>query len=475
MSNKTRTPWTCEELEFLKNNYQNYSYKELQKRFFPYRTVMSIKRKCITNGWLKTTEDNWNNLGWTSDKVEILKKYYPIMSTKEIQKKYLPEFTQEQITCFANSALNLKRNNRSRWTKEEDEIMKKYYSSMTNQELKENFFPNRTIASICNRAKKLGLKTSKELVVGWTEENLKILTKYFSNMSDEEISEKYLSQFTPQQIYIKGNSLGLKKNREEYQHWTDEETQILKDHFYDCTIEELREKYFCHRSRGSINKKANSLGLFKDVRHDRGWTDEYVDIIKNYYADSFIDDLQKKIPTKTKKQIDEFANILGVKKSDEQLYAIKLDNIKKSMMLSKPQQKINELLDSMNIKYEREYPVKYYLVDTYLPEYNLMIEIQGDYWHQSPLYNDILKPASYFIRTDARGKDKRKKEYIKSNFDIDVLYLWEYDINNYIEKCEALISLYINSKGILSNYHSFNYSMTNSQLQLIPKLYEIEY
>jgi len=46
------------------------------------------------------------------------------------------------------------------------------------------------------------------------------------------------------------------------------------------------------------------------------------------------------------------------------------------------------------------------------------------------------------------------------------LYLWEEDILNNIDLCEKLILLYINKKGLLDNYHSFNYYLDNEDLFL---------
>jgi len=51
---------------------------------------------------------------------------------------------------------------------------------------------------------------------------------------------------------------------------------------------------------------------------------------------------------------------------------------------TKPQIIINELLDKLNIKNQNEYNCKYYAIDNYLIDNNLMIEVMGDYWHGNP-------------------------------------------------------------------------------------------
>lgn len=127
---------------------------------------------------------------------------------------------------------------------------------------------------------------------------------------------------------------------------------------------------------------------------------------------------------------------------------------------------INELLDKLNIDYKREYIIKYYAVDNYLIQKNLIIEVMGDYWHGNP---NKYNKNHYFlnhIQTKTILKDKQKHTYIKDHSNIEILYLWESDILNNIALCEKLISEYIKKDGKLGNYHSFNYVLENATLKL---------
>ena len=129
-----------------------------------------------------------------------------------------------------------------------------------------------------------------------------------------------------------------------------------------------------------------------------------------------------------------------------------LDNLKNqkySKINSKPQQVIDEILEKNNINYIKEYAIEYYL-----PDCNLMIEVQGDYWHCNPIkyngvYNDYQKNRLI--------KDKAKHTYVLNHYNINILYLWEYDIIHNTDICEKLILDYINNNGKLDNYHSFNF------------------
>lgn len=131
---------------------------------------------------------------------------------------------------------------------------------------------------------------------------------------------------------------------------------------------------------------------------------------------------------------------------------------------TKPQQIINSILENMHISYINEKGFKYYAVDNYLNDYNLIIEVMGDFWHCHPLkYN---KENMRDIHKKRIPKDKAKHTYFKNNYGIEILYLWEDDIYNNFDVCKTLIDKYINNKGILENYHSFNYHLENNELVL---------
>lgn len=129
---------------------------------------------------------------------------------------------------------------------------------------------------------------------------------------------------------------------------------------------------------------------------------------------------------------------------------------------TKPQKIVNKLLEDLEIEYINEYNCKYYSIDNYLPSSNLMIEVMGDFWHCSPQkYNTDEISDTQRKRI---GKDKAKHSYIKNKYNIEILYLWESDIYDATELCSFLIERYINNKGVLENYNSFNYHIENGNI-----------
>jgi len=135
-----------------------------------------------------------------------------------------------------------------------------------------------------------------------------------------------------------------------------------------------------------------------------------------------------------------------------------------SRLNSKIQLKVNSILDDNNIRYIREYVIKYYAVDNYLVDSRLIIEVMGDYWHSNiNIYNN----DGYNInKMQQKGiiKDKAKNTYINNYIGTNILYLWERDVNKNIELCKLLILEYIKNNGVLDDYNSFNYSIYNKEL-----------
>lgn len=173
--------------------------------------------------------------------------------------------------------------------------------------------------------------------------------------------------------------------------------------------------------------------------------------------------------------IEEKASMYGFKYSDEQIDKMRISTVKayeKGVFNreTKPQKKVNEMLNNLQIQYQREKGFKYYSVDNYLINYNLIIEVMGDYFHSNPnKYDDITKVNK--IQCNGIRRDKSKRTYITKYYNIKMLYLWEFDVNKNNELCKKLISQYIKNSGELENYNSFNYHLDEfGELQLNKKI-----
>ena len=70
--------------------------------------------------------------------------------------------------------------------------------------------------------------------------------------------------------------------------------------------------------------------------------------------------------------------------------------------------------------------------DFYLPEHNIILEVQGDYWHSNPrFYGEGKKPLDERQKKDQK-RDRRKFGYYKHK-KIKYYELWGYDLKNDLE------------------------------------------
>lgn len=126
--------WSKDEDKLLKENYIKYSYGELVEKFFPNRTIPSIRGRIIALG-LKSKIFKWNE-----DDIALLKeKYENGMYIKDIQRKYFPNLSVEQIQS-KTSVLHLKHLVSCEWSEEEDVLLKENFANYTNLELHNLFF-----------------------------------------------------------------------------------------------------------------------------------------------------------------------------------------------------------------------------------------------------------------------------------------------------------------------------------------------
>ena len=85
------------------------------------------------------------------------------------------------------------------------------------------------------------------------------------------------------------------------------------------------------------------------------------------------------------------------------------------------------ILNRLGIKFKAQYVLKDKIYDFYLPEYETLVEVDGDYWHCNPRkyprgpINEVQKKN---IRND------RYKDSLAKVWGFRLLRVWEYDIKN---------------------------------------------
>jgi very-short-patch-repair endonuclease len=97
--------------------------------------------------------------------------------------------------------------------------------------------------------------------------------------------------------------------------------------------------------------------------------------------------------------------------------------------------KMESELKRNNIYYQKQVPLcNISVVDFYLPEYKIVIYIDGDYWHNLSTVKD---------------RDKKQNKILEEN-GYKVLRFWEHEINKSAEECINKIMKYIGIRGELA-------------------------
>jgi very-short-patch-repair endonuclease len=76
------------------------------------------------------------------------------------------------------------------------------------------------------------------------------------------------------------------------------------------------------------------------------------------------------------------------------------------------------LTNRYHVDFQRQYPVGPYSFDFYIPSANLLIECQGDYFHD-------FKKNGY----SGTPKDKAKASYIENNTNYHLVWIWEHELH----------------------------------------------
>jgi G:T-mismatch repair DNA endonuclease (very short patch repair protein) len=113
---------------------------------------------------------------------------------------------------------------------------------------------------------------------------------------------------------------------------------------------------------------------------------------------------------------------------------------------TKPHIAFGKILDSLQIKYKEELILSKWSFDFYLFDYDVYVEVDGDYFHSNPkIYPNGPKTKTQNINW---YRDIKKNKYCKEN-NIKLIRFWECDILNDEEliKCRLKESLELNHLG----------------------------
>ncbi len=134
----------------------------------------------------------------------------------------------------------------------------------------------------------------------------------------------------------------------------------------------------------------------------------------------------------SKSQIERFKNNPQLK-IDASERRIKWLRKKQKNKKTKLEKTFEDILKLLKIKNEYQYEFNNRLFDFYLNDFNVLVEVDGDFYHCNP---EIFPIPTYEVQNLSLKNDKFKNELCK-NHNIKLLRYWEKDIN---ERPEWVIS-----------------------------------
>lgn len=208
--------FTQEEID---NIIKDYNYGdglrpyELAKKYN--RNPSSISNKLKSLGIYKYT-----SYRFTDEDIEFLKENYP-SGDWEIIMSHFPHATKQSVMTKA-SKLGIKMMNENAWTKDELDIVKKYYES--DIKLVQKLLPNRSYKAIVTKAKRIGIK-SREF---WSDEEETLMREVYPILPVDEVVKKFPNR-TRNSIIKHAIQLNLQSY--DYNPWTTEEDKYIKTHY----------------------------------------------------------------------------------------------------------------------------------------------------------------------------------------------------------------------------------------------------
>jgi G:T-mismatch repair DNA endonuclease (very short patch repair protein) len=104
----------------------------------------------------------------------------------------------------------------------------------------------------------------------------------------------------------------------------------------------------------------------------------------------------------------------------------RIGNLTKCATMARKNTKIESIVEDslkeLNIKHIKNYKKERFVFDFYLPDFNHIIECQGDYWHANPIIYENKKLSNTQLFNIER--DKRKIQFINSK-KFNYSYFWE--------------------------------------------------
>lgn len=131
----------------------------------------------------------------------------------------------------------------------------------------------------------------------WTNDELRILSEKYSELTAKELSAGLLAGRTPPAIYAKAVNLGISEKRPRKQApWAPDELEILNRHAGTMTAREIHNEYLPKRTPKTIRNKVRQLGIRAGETPEKAiWTDGDVMFLRENFENMPVAEIAKRL------------------------------------------------------------------------------------------------------------------------------------------------------------------------------------
>jgi very-short-patch-repair endonuclease len=107
-----------------------------------------------------------------------------------------------------------------------------------------------------------------------------------------------------------------------------------------------------------------------------------------------------------------------------------------SKTMTKPEREMNQILEELKVEFEPQKVVGFKIYDFYVPQANLLIEVDGDYFHANP---EVYTEGSLNSMQKRNVKNDEFKDTLASGRGYNLTRVWESDLANKYEEVKNSI------------------------------------
>ena len=226
------------------------------------------------------------------------------------------DYTKDIVDVLEEIKLSLSKT----WTEEEDDLLRQFYAEHPNgkglKKFVEKNLKDRTTAAASNRAILLGI--SIPYSTEYTKEEIEIIKKYYPT-EGSACRKRFFNERGKWGVQAMAQRLGIKFDSP----LTEEEIEIIKK-YYPTEGQDIAKRI--NKPLDTIRKQANKMGLHSNAYYV-GWTEEEINLIKKYYPKTGTTELKDLMPNRTALSIAAKARSLGFNVENKKIICVETQQI----------------------------------------------------------------------------------------------------------------------------------------------------